>query len=64
MSEEQFYATAKRRRLNPVREARRQAELTRMLRRMDYVPTYRDVHDGRGNIVSSTYTGHVAVRAR
>jgi len=54
----------RRRRRNPIREARRQAELTRMLRRMEFVPTYRDTVDGRGNIISSQYLGHVAVRAR
>lgn len=59
-----FHALAQRRRRNPIREARRQAHLTRMSRRMDFVPKYRDVRNGRGEIVAAVYLGHVAVRAR
>lgn len=56
---------AERRRKNPARDARRQAHLTRMIRRVvDYVPTYRDAYDGRRNIVAARYLGHVPVRAR
>lgn len=52
---------ADRRRRNPTREARRQANISRMSRRVDYVPTYFDIVDGRGNIVRATYLGHKAV---
>lgn len=55
---------AERRRRNPVREARRQAHLTRMLRRVvDYVPMYRDIRNSRGEIVGARYLGHRAVLA-
>jgi hypothetical protein len=62
-------ATALRRRRhnNPVREARRQAHLSRMSRRViDYIPTYRQLTNGR-EVTGQIYTGHVpiyAVRAR
>lgn len=52
---------AARRERNPAREARRQAELTRMRRRiLDYVPRYNDVYDRSGQIVRAFYIGHVA----
>lgn len=55
---------AERRRKNPARDARRQAHLTRMIRRVvDYVPTYRDTYDDRGRIVAARYLGHVPVVA-
>lgn len=55
---------ARRRKHNPVREARRQAHLTRMLRRVvDFVPTYRDTRDHTGQIVSSIYLRHEPVTA-
>jgi hypothetical protein len=54
----------RRRRLNPIRDARRQAQLTRMLRRViDHVPTYREITNGR-EVVAQVYTGHKAVVAR
>lgn len=54
-------ALRRRRHANPLREARRQAHLTRMLRRIvDYVPVYRDRYDGRGDVIASTYLGHRA----
>lgn len=55
---------AERRRRNPVREARLQSHLTRMLRRIvDFVPTYRDVRNGRGDIVAAQYLGHTPIVA-
>lgn len=54
---------AERRRRNPVREARRQAHLSRASRRViDYVPRYRSLTNGR-EVVSQVYLGHVAVYA-
>jgi hypothetical protein len=62
---QQFRNAARRRARNPVREARRQHEITRMRNRViDFVPTYRDVFDRQGNLIASHYTGHVAVTAR
>jgi hypothetical protein len=63
-SEAAFYALARRRLGNPVREARRQSELSRMQRRViDFVPTYVWTHNGRGEVVAGRYTGHRAVIA-
>jgi len=58
-----FARLAERRRRNPVREARRQAHLTRMSRRMDFVPKYTQIVRGY-EVVGQKYLGHVAVRAR
>lgn len=53
---------ARRRRRNPQREARRQAHITRMRHRIvDYVPRYRDLVNGAGEIVRSIYVGHTPV---
>lgn len=46
---------AAKRRANPVREARRQAEITRMMHRWDYIPQYMPVPNGQ------RYVGHVRV---
>lgn len=47
-----------------IREARRQAELTRMRNRVGYIATYRDIYDGAGNRVAAFYLGHVKVEDR
>lgn len=60
----QFHALAARRRKNPIREARRQAHLTRMSRRMDFVPRYSQIVNNFGDVVGQKYLGHVQVRAR
>jgi hypothetical protein len=53
---------AARRRRNPARDARRQAQLTRQRRRLIFVPRYRDIRQG-SRIVASVYLGHKAVPA-
>lgn len=58
------HALAARRARNPEREARRQQELTRMLRRIDYVPMYNELTDRAGIVVRATYLGHKAVVKR
>lgn len=59
-----FAKLARRRRGNPVREARRQAELTRMGRRViDWVPRYAQTTNGRGEVVAQRYLGHKPVYA-
>jgi hypothetical protein len=55
----------RRRQADPVRDARRQAHLTRMLRRVvDFIPRYRALTNGHGDVVGQQYLGHVAVYAR
>ena len=51
-------------RKSPERRARRDAELSRMSNRVDYVPMYQDYYDGRGVRVKATYEGHRQVLAR
>lgn len=54
---------AARRRRNPVRDARRQAHLTRMSRRIvDYIPTYRQLTNG-SEVTGQIYLGHVPLYA-
>jgi len=51
---------AARRRRNPARDARRQAQLTRQRRRVVWVPQYRDIVAGK-RVVAAVYLGHKAV---
>lgn len=48
-------------RKNALREARRSQHLTRMSRRTESVPTYKDYFNGKGEIERSVYLGHVLV---
>lgn len=58
-----FAKLARRRRENPVREARRQHELTRMSHRVtDWVPMYRELSNGR-EVTAQVYLGHKPVYA-
>lgn len=61
--QQQALRLAMRRYSNPVREGRRQSELSRMRRRViDWVPVYQPLTNGR-EVVAQKYLGHRAVMA-